>query len=269
VQRVVSRNDRFQTWQALLGNRNKRLRLGRFLVHGVRPISLALRYDWPVLELLVAADRRLSEWARAVLRDSGVPAVEVDEQLLMELGERADEPPELIAVASIRPDNLDRLAAPPGFLGLVFDRPASPGNLGTLIRSADAFGASGLIVSGHAADVYDPKTVRASTGSLFHLPVVRSPSPAEVLAWVTRHRAEGVPLRIVGTDEDGDTLLTECDLTAPTLLVVGNETAGMSARWRELCDQTVRIPIGGAASSLNAANAGTLVLYEAARQRGF
>ena len=79
------------------------------------------------------------------------------------------------------------------------DRPASPGNLGSIIRSADAFGAHGVIVAGHAADVYDPRTVRASTGSLFALPVVRCPSHREVASWVAAQRARGVPIVLAGT----------------------------------------------------------------------
>lgn len=193
----------------------------------------------------------------------------MDPELLHELGGKEDTVPELLAVARVPDDRLDRLTVGPDFLGVVFDRPITPGNIGTLIRSADAFGAHGVVVSGHAADIYDPKSLRASTGSLFALPVVRVPSPQTVADWAAGLRARGVPLRIVGTDERGAADLTGTDLTGPVLVVIGNETSGMSAAWRELCDETVRIPIGGAASSLNAAAAGTVLLYETQRQRGF
>jgi TrmH family RNA methyltransferase len=150
---------------------------------------------------------------------------------------------------------------------VAFDRPAAPGNIGTLVRSADAFGAAGVVVTGHAADPYDPRAVRASTGSLFAVPVVRVPSHADVLAWVAGLRDRGVPMRVVGTDETGRVEIAEHDLTGPTILAVGNETHGLSAAWRAACDEMVRIPITGAASSLNAAAAATVALYEAARQR--
>jgi 23S rRNA (uridine2479-2'-O)-methyltransferase len=150
---------------------------------------------------------------------------------------------------------------------VVFDRPASPGNLGTLIRSADAFGASGVIVTGHAADVYDPRSVRASTGSLFSLPVVRVPSHRPVLDWAGALRAGGLGVSVVGTDEHGAVDVADVDFTRPTLLVVGNETAGLSAAWRDACDQLARIPMLGMASSLNAAMAASIALYESARQR--
>ncbi|WP_067967663.1 TrmH family RNA methyltransferase [Nocardiopsis trehalosi] len=265
VQRITTRNARFQQWQSLLTNRTKRQRNGEFLVQGVRPITLAVEHGWPVRALISPAGRRLSGWARDLLA-SDVPGdrVEMAPDLLAELSEREDGDAELTAVVALPADDLARIPREPAtpFLGVLFDRPASPGNIGSLLRSADAFGAHGLIVTGHAADVYDPKSVRASTGSLFALPAVRVGAPAQVLAWL-----EGSGIAVVGTDEHGDTDLDAADLTGPVLLLIGNETTGLSSAWRDRCDRTVRIPMQGAASSLNAANAGTAVLYEAARQR--
>lgn len=265
--RISSRNARFQQWQALLTNRGKRQRAGEFLVQGVRPITLAAEAGWPFRALIHDPGRPPSSWAGAMLRRLGDVQVAMAAELLAELGEKDDDPPELIAVVGMPADDLDRIAVGPDFLGLVLDRPASPGNLGSIIRSADAFGADGVIVAGHAADVYDPKSVRASTGSLFGLPVVRAPSPREVAAWVDAQRGQDHPLVVAGTDENGDRDVFDADLTGPVVLLIGNEATGLSAAWREQCDQLVRIPITGTASSLNAANAATAVLYEASRQR--
>ena len=270
LQRITTRNARFQQYQALLGNRAKRQRSGEFLVQGVRPITLAADLGWPVHALLYDESRRLSGWANDLLGSApdGTERIAMAPDLLAELGEKEETAPELVAVVGIPPDDLDRIDVPADFLGVVFDRPTNPGNIGTLLRSADAFGAHGLIVTGHAADVYDPRTVRASTGSLFALPAVRTPSHREVVEWLAAHRAEGRPVTVVGTDEHGDADVSDFDLTGPVLLVIGNETAGMSTAWRDQCDELVRIPMVGTASSLNAANAGAVVLYEAARQRG-
>ena len=259
VQRVSSRNARFQQWQALLTNRSKRQRAGEFLVHGVRPITVAVERGWTVRTLVYDADRSLSRWAQDLLGSSTADRVAMSAELLAELGEKAAE---IVAVVEMPPDDLDRIPVGAGFLGVLFDRPGSPGNIGSIIRSADAFGADGMVVTGHAADVYDPRSVRASTGSLFALPTVRAPARREVDAWLN-----GTPVQVVGTDEHGDTDVFDFDLTGPTLLLVGNETTGLSAGWRERCDHLVRIPMQGSASSLNAANAATAMLYEAARQR--
>jgi len=265
--KITSRNARFQQWAALLDNRAKRQRTGEFIVQGVRPISAAVRNDWNIKALLYDDHSAPSAWAREML--DTVPAVRVamSAELMHELGGKTDDAPELLAVAELPPDDLARLPAGPGMLTVVVDRPASPGNLGTLIRSADAFGASGVIVTGHAADVYDPRAVRATTGSLFSLPVVRMPSHRPVLDWVAATRAGGVGVRLVGTDEHGGLDVTGVDFTRPTLLLVGNETAGLSAAWREACDQLASIPMLGTASSLNAAMAASIALYESARQR--
>ncbi|HEX4703761.1 MAG TPA: TrmH family RNA methyltransferase, partial [Pseudonocardiaceae bacterium] len=262
---ITARNARFQQWHALLDNRTKRTRAGEFVVQGVRPITLAVEHGWTIRALIHPIGRPLSNWANGLLTDAALPAdrIAMSSELFAELAGKDDDIPELLAIAAQRPDRLDRIPTAPDFLGVVFDRPTSPGNVGTVIRSADAFGAAGVIVAGHGADPYDPKAVRASTGSLFALPVVRVRSPGEVLEWVARQ-----DIQVVGTDETGRCDVADHDLTGPTLLVVGNETTGMSAAWRDACDVVVRIPIVGAASSLNAANAASVVLYETARQRG-
>lgn len=265
--RITRANARFQQWQALLGNRNKRQRAREFIVQGVRPISLAVEFGWPVRALLFDAERPLSGWAREMLEAAGAERVATAPELLRQLGEKDEDVPELIAVAELPDDDLSRIKVGPAFLGAVFDRPNNPGNIGTMARSLDAFGGTGLIVTGHAADPYDPRSVRASTGSLLALPVVRCSSHREVLAWVDDLRARGLPLTVVGTDENGERDLADLDLTGPTLLVIGNETSGLSAGWRQACDIMARIPMAGAASSLNAASAATVTLYEAARQR--
>lgn len=282
---VTVRNANFQRWETLLTNRTKRNKTREFLVHGVRPITLAVDLGWPLRAILRPLGKALSQWADDLVRranqksDEGCQIISVAPELLRELGERSDESvPELIAVAEIPPDELDRIplaekssaegsatgkksAGNP--LVVVFDRPGNPGNIGTVVRSADAFGASGVIITGHAADPYDPQAVRAGTGSHFAVPIVRVGSPHDVVTWARSHG-----LAILGTDETGTADLFSADLTVPAMLVIGNETRGMSTTWKDACDEILRIPIGGAASSLNAAAAASIFLYEARRQRG-
>jgi TrmH family RNA methyltransferase len=260
--RVTARNARFQQWQALITNRTKRQRGGEFLVQGVRPITLAIQYGWTVTALLFDADRpRLSDWAAELLDTVAAPRYALSAELIGELGEKPQTPPELLATVAIARDDLDRLSGRSGPV-VAFDRPANPGNVGTVIRSADAFGAAGVIVTGHAADPYDPRAVRASTGSLFAVPVVRVPGPDPALRWAS---ANG--LTVIGADEAGTDDIDSVDLTGPTLLVVGAESTGLSSGFKSACQRLVRIPIGGGASSLNAATATSIVLYECSRQR--
>lgn len=265
--RITTRNATFQQWHALLANRSRRHRAREFVVQGVRPITLALDNRWPIHAVIHDLDRPLSSWAKGVLDRADGRVVGMSSELIRELGGKDDKAPELLVIAEMPADDLDRIPVGASFLGAVFDRPTAPGNIGTLLRSMDAFGGSGLIVTGHAADPYDPKSVRASTGSLFSVPAVRVPSHREVLGWVHTMRRAGTSIAMIGTDEAGEIELRNCDLTGPSLLLIGNETAGLSVGWRESCDQLVRIPIVGTASSLNAANAAAIVLYEASRQR--
>lgn len=281
--RITTRNAAFQQLAALLENRQKRHRAGLFLVQGVRPITVAVERGWP-LERLLHRGGPLSRWAAdtlARLSTDGVGTLEVADELLAELGERDEVAgrdmaggeaagelgvvPELVAVARI-PDPLGSVEARDDLLVLVVDRPSAPGNLGSLVRSADAFGAHAVLVGGHAVDPWDPRVVRASTGSVFAVAAVTVAGPDEALELLP----PGVA--VVGTDETGTEAIADVDLTGPTVLVVGNEARGMSAAWRASCTAVVRIPIGGpasgsSASSLNAANAGTVALYEAGRQR--
>ena len=271
MSRVLSRNARFQQWQSYLTTRAKRTKAGLFVVQGVRPVSMALGRAWPVEAVLVRSEGALSTWADDAVaqgRRSGAEIVSVAPDLMAELGERADQPPEVLLVARTRLlDLTDWTPDAPAPVIVVVDRPSSPGNLGTLIRSADAFGASAVVVTGHAADPFDPVAVRATTGSLFGIPVAAAAGPTDVLAVVERLRAAGTETTVVGTDETGDRVIDEHDFRTGTVLVVGNETRGMSAAWREACDVTVSIPIGGTASSLGAPSAGAVGLYEIARQR--
>ena len=137
-----------------------------------------------------------------------------------------------------------------------------PGNAGTVIRCADAAGADGVVLAGHSVDVYNPKTVRATVGSLFHLPIAIEPDPA---AAVRAARAAG--LQVLAADGAGEVDLDDADelLAAPTAWLFGNEAWGLPAELAALADHRVRIPIHGRAESLNLSTAAALCLYASAR----
>jgi len=139
-----------------------------------------------------------------------------------------------------------------------------PGNAGTVLRGADAVGADAVIVSEASVDVYNPKVVRSTVGSLFHLPVVTGVGVEEALEAV-----RGSGIRLLAADGHGDQLLTdetvERRLARPHAWVMGNEAWGMPPETRALCDDVVRLPIHGHAESLNLAMAATVCLYASAR----
>lgn len=265
---VTTKNAMWQQLDALKRNREKRARAGRFFLEGVHPMECAVAGGWEFSVIAYARGARLSGWARDMLARAHTDAVcEMDAGLLAELSDR-QEPCELIALCKMPEDAPSalaaRLKADINPLVVVFDRPQSPGNLGTVLRSADAFGATGLIVCGHAADFFDPQCVRASVGAMFHMPFLALPSANEAREFMDSRRPG---LLYVGTSARGDVLLSETKLTGPLALVIGNETFGLSRAWKDNCDTLARIPISGAASSLNAGCAASICLYEIARQR--
>ncbi|GAA2080969.1 TrmH family RNA methyltransferase [Aeromicrobium halocynthiae] len=220
-----------------------------------------------MVALLVDANARRSAWARETIERSAAPVVAVATELMVELGEKDESAPELLAVVRRPQAGPEDLPEGDDAVVLVLDRPTSPGNVGSLARSADALGAHAVVVTGHAADPWDPRALRASTGSMFALPVIAVDDPAPVLGWRDRRRSSAGQVTIVGTDEGGETLLPHADLHGSVVLVVGNETRGMSLAWSEACDVVVSIPMTGSASSLNAAASGSIALYELARRR--
>lgn len=268
VIRIYSANATFQQIAALRHNREKRQKQREFLVEGVRMINGARHYGWTVKAWIYAPERKLSQWASACLTQH--PAAihyELAAPLLAQLSNKA-EPSELLALVAMPDEQLSKIPLDPNLLVVVFDRPSSPGNLGTLLRSCDALGANGLVITGHAVDLYDPETVSASVGSLFAVPAVRLQSPKELEPWLNEIQARVGPVQIVGSSAKATAWIDQHNWRQPTVLVIGNETSGMSAYYQQLCQTVVKIPMGGFATSLNVACAASILLYEIGRQRG-
>jgi 23S rRNA (uridine2479-2'-O)-methyltransferase len=264
--RVSSRNALFQQWLALKSNRSKRHKLGLFLVEGTTAIDAAVQHGWQLEDLIYPADRRLSGWAEAHLA-SGVAEreVEIEPSLLAELSER-HEGTELLAIARRREARLEELTLPEPWLVVVLDRPKSPGNVGSIIRTAVSFDAAALVITGHSADPFDPACVRASVGTLFDLPLVQLPSHDALLGWAQQQRARHT-LSVLGTGQDGPELLADTDLTHNLVLLLGNETHGISRAYAAACDRFVRLPTSARQTSLNICAAAAILLYEVRRQR--
>lgn len=264
--KITKENATFQILNALKSNREKRNKEG-FIFEGVRSINNAIKYNWQIKAFLFSTEKGLSNWAKDVLKNTKVKTYhDLSLELLAQLSDK-EEPSELLALAEIPKDDLAKIHIKDDLLVLVFDRPSSLGNLGTIIRSCDVLGVDGLIITGHATDIYDPETVRATTGSLFSLPIVRLPSQKELEPWIEEVKEKYPELKIIGTDEKGTHTIYEHDFKKPTILLVGNEKLGLSTGYKELADDLVKIPITGSASSLNVAVATSIIIAETKRQR--
>ncbi len=266
VVRLEVRNDDFQILESIKTNRHKRTKRKQIFVEGVAIVNQLVVARVPVEAVVHARGAHLSDWANDVIL-TAEPAIryELAPELMAELSDRAN-PSELIVVAR-RPDSTlaDYASASPEVV-VVLDRPASPGNLGSAIRSCDAFGVDLVIVTGHACDIWDPQSLRASLGAVFAVPTIAEPSPARLIEWLDSLRAAREGFRVLGTDSGGSLQIDDASVQAPLAIIFGNEATGLSQTLREYVDDVVAISMHGTVNSLNLASALSVVLYEIDRR---
>lgn len=246
-----------------LSQRKFRRREGVFLVEGLQPTWRAVDSGWDVEMLVVAPDLLRQPDARRMVERcerGGMRVVEVSAEVFGDLTDR-DGPTGLAAVVRIPATSLTDLDVAPGSLVIGLERVANPGNLGTVVRAADAAGAAAVLLLGECTDPYAPQAVKASMGSLFAVPVVAARTE-DALTWA-RDRS----LRILATSGYAAENLWDVDLTGGSLVLFGNEGDGLADATLAAADARVRIPMVGTAESLNLAVAASVVVFEAARQR--
>jgi TrmH family RNA methyltransferase len=220
-------------------------------------ISEALQSAHDVKDVFVTEDA--PDRVAVEARDKGAFVHEVSSPVLRSLADTMSSQG-AVAVVSVRSAALDDLVS--SDLVLVLAEVRDPGNAGTLVRSALAAGASGAVFVTGTVDPFAPKTIRASAGMIFRLPIVSSIGLDEAVAGL--REAE---LRAVGTDALEGTSIYDADLSGPLAIVIGNEAWGMPDAARELVDEVVSIPMHGPAESINASIAGSVILFEVARRR--
>jgi TrmH family RNA methyltransferase len=172
-------------------------------------------------------------------------------------------PSGIVALAARPSASLDRLLAAPAPLLLVAIDIQDPGNLGALVRAAEAAGATGLIASGESADPFGWKALRGAMGSAFRLPIVAGTDPLDLLPRLRAHR-----IRTLAMMPGGGTSLYEATLQGPLAVLLGSEGQGLAPALAAAADQAITIPMRAPVESLNVSVAGALLLFEAARQRG-
>ena len=246
---------------AKLAKRDARSETGLFLLEGPQAVSEALAYRPELLvELFVTptALDRYQDLGRAA-READLEIEFVTEQVIEAMADTVT-PQGVIAVCRQFPTSLkDILGGEPRLIAIL-EEVRDPGNAGTIIRAADSAGADAVILTGRSVDLYNPKVVRATTGSLFHIPVAVMP---ELDAVLQRVRAEG--LQVLAADIKGEDLLSaRGSLAAPTAWLFGNEARGLTDEQLELADRAITVPIYGKAESMNLATAASVCLYESA-----
>ncbi len=244
---------------AELKQKKYRTQRQEYLAEGLRTVEEAVNFG--VVHTLFytatedARTLRLLELAAA----DNIKLICVNEQVMKKIAD-TDTPQGIIGICQMVQPQLEKLLAS-GKLLLVLDRIGDPGNLGTMLRTADAAGIGGVVLLKGCVDLYAPKTVRASMGSLFHVPVL---SGLEETAFIKASRAAGYELLV--TSLDGADNLYKADLSGRIAFVMGNEAGGVSATLAAAADKRVYIPMAGRAESLNVAMAAGIVMFEALRR---
>ena len=246
-----------------LRNRRERDRTATFLVEGYREVNRALEHDIPIAELFICPEFYLGENEDRLVHTAaaaGAEIIPVAPEPFTKASYR-DRPEGLIAVARQFSTALENLDPPEPALILVAESIEKPGNLGTMMRTANAAGVDAVIVCDPTTDPFNPNVVRASLGALFTVPLAVASTEATI-AWL---RTRGIAS--FATTPDTSTPHWGADLTGSSALVVGSEQYGLSTAWLDGADVRIVIPMPGSVDSLNAAMAAGVVLFEAVRQR--
>lgn len=268
IKKIFSENNDFQRFEVIKRNREKRTKYNEFFVEGVKSINYAIENNWNIKSFIYTREKPLSEWANNILNNSKAEThFELPSKLIDKLSDKDEDTSEILAVVAMPSNDLSRIKIKKDMLVVVFDRPSSHGNLGTLIRSCEALKVDGLIVTGHAVDLFDPKTIRASMGTFFAVPTIRLQSHNELIPWFNDIKKQFPNFQVIGSTRKSETIIEDTDLTNPMVLLIGNETYGLSNNYKQICDTLVRIPMYGKITSFNVSCAASIMLYEIDRQR--
>ncbi len=246
-----------------LRDRRQRDKTNLFLIEGYREISRALKGKRDIQHIFYCEDLFLGSNEDALLTEAyeaGAVLYEVPSLIFQKISYR-DRPDGLLAIAPQVHMSLSELKLGKNPFLLIAEAIEKPGNLGSMLRSADAANVDALIICDRCTDVHNPNVVRSSVGTLFTVPVIETTSD-EMIAYLKEHQ-----IKLVATTPDTDLEYTDIDLTKPTAIAVGTEQLGLSAKWLECAAEKIKIPMLGAADSLNVTAAATLLLYEVLRQR--
>ncbi len=245
-----------------LNDRKTRADEGVVFVEGIRQVIDAFEGGHSLEAILVDPTRLRSELAWQFIDAAGQQGVEVAQLSPAEFERLSsrDNPVGLAATVRWAPEDLRNVGIDAGGVYIATDDVRDPGNLGTIIRAADAFGVAGVVVH-RGTDPGHPAALRASLGSVFHVPILTTPTLNELFYWAQHHGAA-----VLGSTASAKVELQDAPIPVPVVLMVGNEATGLDRETLERCDGQVRISMGGSGTSLNVAVAAGILLYEVHRR---
>jgi TrmH family RNA methyltransferase len=246
-----------------LRERKERQTTGLYYLEGIRIVAEALLQNIPLKKILIAPDLLTSDFALQLVNDAKIKQMEVVEVSagVFNYLSPKEGPQGIAAVAEQVWQSLDNVRLKQGDLWVALREVADPGNLGTILRTADATGCRGVILVDHCTDPYDLSAIRASMGALFSLQLIRC-NFNEFQGWV-----EKCDYSVVGTSDHAEMDYHSMEYPDPMILMVGSEREGLTDEFFSVCEGSVKIPMAGKSDSLNLAVATGVVLYEIFNQR--
>jgi TrmH family RNA methyltransferase len=260
---ITSKDNAFIKHLHALSESKQRKKEQAFLIEGVKIVEEALRDNLGV-KMVVASPSLMRHHGKGVLKlaeNRSVEVLWVSERLMDTIAESKTPQPVMAVITMKAFSEQDLLAREAGLIILVHQL-QDPGNLGTIIRTAEAVGASGVAITSNTVDPFNPKAIRASMGSILRVPVVHS---GDASAFISTCKQKG--FQTVAAVLTGNTTHFDIDLKTPTVIVLGQESAGLPQNIMTNIDLQIRIPMASTIDSLNVATAGAVILYEAFRQR--
>jgi TrmH family RNA methyltransferase len=242
-----------------LTNPRERLKRDLFVIEGVRELSMAIEGGYTVCELFIC-EELLNSAGKSLVEKSGIAYVTVSVDVFNKMAYR-DETQGIIALSRPRHLSLDSIKLSENPLVIVLESLEKPGNLGAILRTAEATGVDAIIVCDKKTDIYNANTIRSSLGTVFTQQIVVCTSK-DALNWL--YQSE---IRVVTTDLNADRFYHEIDLTRPTAIIMGSEADGLTDFWISNADDRIRIPMHGKVDSLNVSVSTAVIVFEAVRQR--
>lgn len=247
-----------------LDKKKKRWDNKRYLIEGIKLIKESIDFDAEIEYILYSESLLHINNGRDILnliKNKNIKCIEITEKIKKHIS-KTENSQGIFAIAKFSNYNIEDILKKDKSFLLILDRIQDPGNMGTIIRTADAFGVDGIIVTEGCVDVYNPKTVRSTMGSLFHIPIIFCENINESINLLKEN-----DIKIMSTSLYKAEALYDIDFNTGFAFVIGNEANGVSENILNKSDVNIKIPMIGDAESLNAAIASSIVMYEAMRQR--
>ena len=258
---ISSNNPLIKQLVHLKDKSRERKKTGQFLIEGKRELSLAIKGGYKIDMLLFYPDL-FSESEAKALEHYGIEIIEISQDVFQKLAHR-DTTEGVIAIAQSKSHDLENLNLSENPLILVAEAPEKPGNIGALLRTADAAGVNAVIIANPKTDLYNPNIIRSSVGCLFTNKIATG-STSEIISFL-KSKQVNIYCAALQASVNYDTI----DFSSPAAIVVGTEAVGLSKDWLNYSTQNIIIPMHGKIDSMNVSVAAGILIFEAKRQRGF